>query len=94
MKYWSDIAALKDIRRINKFEVLEYSLRMWIKFESRNLCLRIEKKYVLSETKYDSEEISYINSNWIYRCVAVSAITNVNKLLICYLRNEVKSRIY
>ena len=93
MKYWTDIAVLSDIRRINKFEVLEYSLRMWIKFESRNLCLRIEKEYVLSETKYDSEEISFINSNWIYRWVTVSAITNVNKLLICYLRNEVKSRI-
>ena len=33
MKYWSDIVALSDIRRINKFEVLEYSLRMWIKLK-------------------------------------------------------------
>ena len=93
MKYWSDTVVLSDIRKINKFVVLEYSLRMWIKLKSRNLCLRIEQEYVLFEKIYYFEEISFIYINWIYWWVTVSAIKNVSKLLICYLRNEVKSRI-
>ena len=33
MKYWPDIAVLSDIRRINKFKILEYALKMCMKMK-------------------------------------------------------------
>ena len=68
IKYWLDIVVLSDISRINKLEVLEYSLKMWIKLKVKIMCKNKERicaflKFITLKKYHLSTQIEFIGES-------------------------------